>query len=321
MAGSNEVALRAINKAAAVSTSHEVDRFVESVRRRNPSMSPVELINALSKSYTGLVATTGGAAGGVTAAAANGLSARSIRKYHTLLHSIFARAVRDQLLLTNSCAHTDLPKVIAKKTQAVTPEEYGVLIAAIPDAHRLMVETAIETGMRWGELIALKPRHADFLRRTLTVQDTIMEVSRKHSPTGQRYVPKPYPQDNEARTFAVRQDWLDAVAKHIKTQGIGRDDLLFTTKAGTPISRNTFRTRIWQPAVTASGIDFNIRIHDLRHADATWLLAGGSDLKSVMDRLGHAHIQPTQKSLHTLPEADHLDALDKMTRGRPEPPH
>ena len=71
------------------------------------------------------------------------------------------------------------------------------------------------------------------------MQETIVEVSRKHSPTGQRYLHKPYPKSNEPRTFGVRQDWLDAVAEHIKPHGLGRDDLLFTTTAGTPISRNT----------------------------------------------------------------------------------
>jgi integrase len=211
--------------------------------------------------------------------------------------------------------------VVATTTRTLTPTEYDRLIAAIPDSYRLLVETAIETGMRWGELIALRPRHVDFLRRTLTVQDTIIEVSKRHSPTGERYVAKPYPKDNEARGFAVRQDWLDTVAEHIKRNGLGRDDLLFTTKAGTPISRNTFRTRVWQPAVKASGVDFEVRMHDLRHAHASWLLAGGSDLKSVMDRLGHAHIQTTQKYLHAPAEADqrNLDALNKMTRRKPGP--
>ena len=80
-----------------------------------------------------------------------------------------------------------------------------------------------------------------------------------------------------------------------------------------PISRNTFRTRTWLPALKASGIDFNLRFHDLRHAHASWLLAGGADLKSVMDRMGHTQIQTTQKYLHALPEADQKN-LDAFTR-------
>jgi len=253
----------------------------------------------------------------VTQAATGGLAARSIRKYHTMLHSIFARAVRDKLIVANPCSHTELPKVVTTQKRTLTPDEFDVLITAIPDRYRLMVETAIETGMRWGELVALKPRHIDFLRRTITVTDTIIEVSRKHSPTGDRYVTKPYPKDNEPRTIGVDQDWLDAAAEHIKTHQLGRDDLLFATTVGTPISRNTFRTRIWQPAVTASGVGFPVRVHDLRHAHASWLLAGGSDLASVMDRLGHAHIQTTEQYLHAPEDADqkNLDALNRM-RGR-----
>ena len=48
----------------------------------------------------------------VTKASAEGLSPRSVRKYHVMLHSIFARAVRDQLILINPCEHTELPKII-----------------------------------------------------------------------------------------------------------------------------------------------------------------------------------------------------------------
>ena len=209
--------------------------------------------------------------------------------------------------------------MIAPKARTLTPDEYERLLAALPAQHRLMIETLIEAGLRWGELVALKPRHIDFLRRTLAVEETIVEVSKKHSPTGQRYLLKPYPKDNEPRTFGVRQDWLDAMAHHIQTNGIGHDDLLFPTKAGTPISRNTFRTRIWLPAVKTSGIDFPVRVHDLRHAHASWLLAGGSDLKSVMDRMGHAQITTTQKYLHTLPDTDqrNLDALTRIQNRQP----
>ena len=98
--------------------------------------------------------------------------------------------------------------------------------------------------------------------------------------------------------------------------------MVFATRDGTPISRNTFRTRVWLSAVKASGVDFDVRVHDLRHAHASWLLAGGSDIKSVMDRMGHSQITTTQKYLHTLPDADqkNLAALDRVRGSVPRSP-
>jgi integrase len=252
----------------------------------------------------------------VTTATDNGLSAASIRKYHTMLHSIFERALRDRVITFNPCEATELPKVIKKKNRTLTPTEYDAILAALPTQHRLMVETAINTGLRWGELIALKPRHLDLIKRTLIVEETVVEVSTKNSPTGARMITKPYPKDNEPRTMELPPDLIDQLTIAINTRHLGPDDLLFATRDGTPISRNTFRTRIWRPAIAASGIDFDVRVHDLRHAHASWLLAGGSDLKSVMDRMGHAQITTTQKYLHALPDADakNLNAL-KRTRG------
>jgi site-specific recombinase XerD len=56
-------------------------------------------------------------------------------------------------------------------------------------------------------------------------------------------------------------------------------------------------------------------MHDLRHAHASWLLAGGADLGSVMERLGHRQITTTQNYLHALPDADRT-ALDAFTKIR-----
>jgi len=119
--------------------------------------------------------------------------------------------------------------------------------------------------------------------------------------------------------MALPADLLDQLTAHITDRGLRSGDLLFATRDGTPISRNTFRTRVWRPAVTASGVDFDVRVHDLRHAHASWLLAGGSDLKSVMDRMGHAQITTTQKYLHALPDADakNLTALDRIRGSAP----
>jgi integrase len=80
--------------------------------------------------------------------------------------------------------------------------------------------------------------------------------------------------------------------------------------------RDWFRRQVWYPAVTAAGIEIKVRVHDLRHAHASWLLAGGADLQVVKERLGHASITTTEKYLHTLPDADEtaLDALAKIRR-------
>lgn len=243
----------------------------------------------------------------VTEAKAAGLSPSSIRKYHVMLHSVFKRAVRDRVLASNPCEGTELPKVIARRSRILTPAEYERLLAEIPERYRLLVVVDIETALRWGELIALRPRHIDALNRAITVEQTIVEVSKRHSPTGERMIVKEYPKDDEPRTMRVSQSLVEAIAEHVERHSLESDDLLFTStgkRGGNPISRNTFRTRVWVGALERSGLDFKVRIDDLRHAHASWLLAGGADLKAVMERMGHSQIMTTQRYLHTLPDAD-----------------
>src|SRR5665647_1541946 len=213
----------------------------------------------------------------VTLAVEQGLSPGSITKYHVMLHSVFARAARDRIIAFNPCENTELPKVVARKSRIVTPGEFSSVLASIPDRFKAMILTEIETGLRWGELVALRPRHVDFLRRAITVEETVVEVSRKDSPTGERMIIKPYPKDDEPRTLRVSKDLLDTLAARIASLALGREDLLFPSRevaGGAPLSRATFNTRYWKPAVARSGIDFPVRMHDLRHAHASWLLAG-----------------------------------------------
>lgn len=243
----------------------------------------------------------------VTQAVTAGLSPRSVVKYHVMLHGVFKRAVRDRVIAYNPCADTELPKVVTKKPRILTPGEFEQLLSCIPARFIPMVLTDIETGLRWGELIALRPRHINFLRRTITVEKTIVEVSKKISPTGERMIVKPYPKDDESRVLTVSQELLDLLAVRITELCLTRDDLLFPsteTSDGKPMSRNTFRTRVWVPALKKSELGFPVRMHDLRHANASWLLAGGANLKAVMEWLGHSQIQTTQRYLHTLPGAD-----------------
>jgi integrase len=246
----------------------------------------------------------------VTTATESGLSAASGGKYHTMLSSVFERALVDRVVTFNPCAHTELPKKVKKKARTLTPEEYDAILASLPAQHRLMVETAINTGLRWGELIALKPRHLDLIKRTLTVEETVVEVSIKNSPTGQRMLTKPYAKDNEARTMELPPDLVGQLTAHIAERGLGTGDLLFSTRDGTPISRNTFRTRIWLPAFAGSGVDFDVRVHDLRHAHASWLLAPRRRLRPQVRDGPHG----------PRPNHHHPEIPTRPARRRPEEP-
>lgn len=85
------------------------------------------------------------------------------------------------------------------------------------------------------------------------------------------------------------------------------------------LPRRWFREHIWLPAIKGADLKIHVRPHDLRHAHASWLLAGGADLQVVKERLGHGTIATTEKYLHTLADADEtaLDALSTIRRVRP----
>jgi integrase len=97
----------------------------------------------------------------VRAALEGGLSPRSVVTYHTVLHGILKRAVLDRVIAFNPCEATDLPKVVVRRRRIITPDEFDRLLAEILHQHRALVLTGIETGMRWGELAALRPTYLD----------------------------------------------------------------------------------------------------------------------------------------------------------------
>jgi site-specific recombinase XerD len=74
--------------------------------------------------------------------------------------------------------------------------------------------------------------------------------------------------------------------------------------------------------LAAAELGFHVPVKNLRHAHASWLLAGGADLQVVKERLGHAKISTTEKYLHTLPDTDEtaLDALAKIRNRAPRRP-
>ena len=246
------------------------------------------------------------------------LSARSVRKYHTFLHAIFERAIIDQVITINPCAHTVLPKFVKPPKKAITPEQFENLLDEIPQRHRVLVLVAIETGVRWGELAALRPVDVDLETGEIHVRRVVLEVSKKITGADKVWTIRDYPKDDEHRAIRIGDQLCQDAREYMMATGKRGGDLLFATSTGSPISRNTFRTRVWLPAIERSGLRQRVRFHDLRGAHASWLLAGGADLKAVMDRLGHKQIQTTQQYLGRLPDADDraLAAFEAVRTGR-----
>jgi hypothetical protein len=112
------------------------------------------------------------------------------------------------------------------------------------------------------------------------------------------------------------QDCQDAVAIYRATRrSLGKDNprrpRVRIVDTDGHIPRDWFRLNVWKPACDSAGLRSKVRMQDIRHAHASWLLAGGADIQVVKERLGHAKLATTEKYLHTLPDADEsaVDAL------------
>lgn len=86
----------------------------------------------------------------------------------------------------------------------------------------------------------------------------------------------------------------------------GKDGLPKRTEVwpnGVPIGRSYFREYVWKPAHKATGIQ-QLKFHALRGSHISWLLSGGADLVTVMERAGHEQISTTQAYIARMPDAE-----------------
>jgi site-specific recombinase XerD len=82
------------------------------------------------------------------------------------------------------------------------------------------------------------------------------------------------------------------------------------------IGRDWFRRNVWLNALQIAQLGFHVSPNHLRHAHASWLLAGGADIQVVRERLGHGSVTTTGRYLHTYPQKDAV-ALKALARIRP----
>jgi integrase len=165
-----------------------------------------------------------------------------IRSCMVILSAIFTTALNDQIVYLHPCRGVKTPTVAKKVRQIITPEQFGALYATLPDDEmRLLVETDIESGLRWGELTELRVKDLDRRTRTLTVSRVVVELLGQFQVDGQRFVVKEYPKDEEHRQVRLSKDIADKLGAHIDANGLGPDDLLFSVSL-TPRTTTRLRT-------------------------------------------------------------------------------
>jgi integrase len=145
----------------------------------------------------------------ITKMQAQGTSAWTIQygKY-AILNSIFTTAMeRDRVIVFHPSRGVRTPSVPSKPRQIITPDQFDAIYQALPTADdQLLVETLIESGLRWSELTELRVRDLSFATQILTVSWKVIEVDRKFGLDGKRFAVMPYPKDKEYRRLLHRYD-------------------------------------------------------------------------------------------------------------------
>lgn len=208
------------------------------------------------------------------------------------LHGIFKRARKMYGLERNPAAEVEHLRVPAKcDIDVFTPEEVLALVRAAADEQDAAVYlTAAFTGLRRGELIALRWRDVDFAGSLVRVRASYAAGTLTSPKSGKvRAVPMAPQVATALAALGQRERW------------VGEEDLVFPGEEGGYPDGSALRRR-YLVALKRAGLR-PLRFHDLRHTFATRVIAR-ADIVRVQEWMGHADIQTTRKYLHFAPRAD-----------------
>jgi integrase len=184
-------------------------------------------------------------------------------------------------------------------------DEVRALADAINPHYKMLVWTAAVTGLRSGELLALRWGNVDLLHERLTVCEALKDVD-GHLHVGQT-------KTHEVRTISLPRFLVAMLREHLAsaTFGTGPDALVFPGPRGGPIRHNAFVRRNFKPAVKkAVPHKAGLRFHDLRHTAASLAIAAGAHPKHLQEMLGHSSITITlDRYGHLSPTAHEALAL------------
>jgi integrase len=203
-------------------------------------------------------------------------SASTVRKVYGVLSLILASAVRDGRLVRNPSAGISLPRVVTDEHVYLTHQQVDDLAEACGE-YRLAVLFLAYTGIRFGELAALRVGQLDLMRRRATIAESVTEVSGRGLVWGT-------PKGHERRDVPIHRFLVDELAVHVAGQPA--EALVFTAPRGGTLRVRNFRRAALDPAASALGIA-GLHPHALRHTAASLAIASGADVKVVQQMLGH----------------------------------
>ena len=252
----------------------------------------------------------------LNAKAASGLSPRTVGHIRAVLRRALNQAMRWNLVARNVASLVDPPHVPPFDIRPLNVAQARTfLLAAQSDRLAALYVVALASGMRQGELLALRWEDVDIDGLTLTVRRSLSRVG------GKAVVVEPKSQRSR-RTIPIPQLAVDALRRQRSRQAEDRlvagaawqdNGLVFTTALGTALDGSNVTHR-FQRLLAEAGLPRQ-RFHDLRHACASFLLTQGVPARVVMETLGHSQVSHTLNIYtHVAPElqreaADRLEAL------------
>lgn len=224
-----------------------------------------------------------------------GFSSSTLHGMRTTLSKILGQAVTWRYMDDNPARGLSIGERVPKKEPAfLDPRDASRVIEALPEPCRTIVIVAILTGLRIGEIAALRWGRADFFRGVIQVKETYSEDTGFGTPktrSSVREVPMSEPVRKALLTHQRACAKPDAAA------------LVFTSKAGTPIGPKNLANRILRPTCVKLGLR-PISWHVLRHTHATWLSESGATIRAAQDILGQSDVETTLRIYtHSVPES------------------
>ncbi|MDP9384998.1 MAG: site-specific integrase [Actinomycetota bacterium] len=220
------------------------------------------------------------------------LSNRTKNKLLVVLHGIFRRAQSVYGLPLNPVAGLEKHRQRSSgDIEVFSPEEVLALVrAAESEQDAAIYLTAAFTGLRRGELLALRWRDVDFAGQTIRVRASYAG--------GELTTPK----SGKVRSVPMASDVAVALAAlGRRERWTSDDDLVFPGELGGYLDGSALRRR-YATALKRAGLR-PLRFHDLRHTFGTRMIAK-ADIRRVQEWMGHADVQTTMKYLHYVPRED-----------------